>query len=164
MRHVMTSLLIASCASSAALAFQAGSGATAARNVCQMLTKDLVMKVSTPAGRAVLERAKPDANWAGPGVSTCMYGRVALVLNPFKQPDQVRSALRTRTAPYKDYEPVSGVGDAAFFRADTAYANLYVWTGAQQFHIQMAAGFDDDAEALKPNTVALAHAIIPKLR
>ena len=39
-----------------------------------------------------------------------------------------------------------------------------IWSGSRHFHIEMAAGFDDDAEALKPNTIALANAIIPQLR
>jgi hypothetical protein len=122
------------------------------------------MKVSTTSGRAVAERSKPIENFAGPGLASCKYGRISLILNPFKQPEQVRNAMRARTLPYKDYEPVSGVGDAAFFRADSTYANLYVWTGSQQIHIEMGAHFDDDAVALKQNAVALAHAIIPKLR
>ena len=176
MRHVITSLLLASCVSSAALAFQAGgSGGAAPLKVCSLLTRDLLMKVSTAAGKSVLERAKPIEDWVAqeskeaglpvtPGASSCKYGRVLLVLNPLARPDQVRTAMRARTAPYTHYEAVSGVGDAAFFEANSAYANLYVWSGSRHFHIEMAAGFDDDSRAMQSNIVALAQAIIPKLR
>ena len=164
MRYVIASLLVVGCVSATVLASQARSGGAAAGNVCRLLTRDLVMKVSTANGRAVLERAKPMEDWVGPGLSSCKYGRISLVLDPFKQPEQVRSAMRTKTAPYKNYEKVAGVGDEAFFESNSAFANLTVWTGSHQFHIQMGAGFDDDAKALKPNVVALAHALIPQLR
>jgi hypothetical protein len=164
MRHVIASLLVAGCVSSTGLAFQARAAGAAAGKACALLTRDLVMKVSTAAGRAGLERAKPSDDYAGPGVSSCKYGRVALILDPFKQPEQVRSAMRTRTAPYKNHERVTGVGDEAFFESNSAFANLYVWTGARQFHVQLGAGFEDDAKALKPNAIALANALIPQLR
>ena len=175
MRRVITSLLLASSVSSAAIAFQAGGGGAAPVKVCSLLTRDLVMKVSTGPGRSALERAKPIEDWVAqeskeaglpvrPGVSSCKYGRVLLVLNPLARPDQVRTAMRARTAPYQNYEPVSGVGDAAFFEANSAYANLYVWSGSRHFHIEMGAGLDDDAKAMRPNTTALANAIIPQLK
>jgi hypothetical protein len=175
MRHLITSLLLAGSVSSAAVAFQASSGGAAPATVCPLLTRDLVMKVSTTAGRSALERAKPIEDWvtqeskeAGlpvrPGVSSCKYGRVLLVFNPLARPDQVRNAMRARTTPYTNYEPVSGVGDAAFFEANSAYANLYVWSGSRHFHIEMGAGLDDDAKAMKPNTIALANAIIAQLK
>ena len=174
MRQVMTSLLVAGCVSSTAFAFQAGGGA-AVPKVCPLLSRDLVMKVSSPAGRTALERAKPVEDFVGqasreaglsvvPGSSSCRYGRVLLVINPLAKPEQIRDAMRARTPPYKAYEPVEGVGDAAFFDANSAFANLFVWTGSHHFHIEMGAGFEDDAEALKPNTIALANAIIPQLR
>jgi len=133
------------------------------------------MKVSTAAGRAALEREKPVEDWVGqasreagqpvvPGQSSCSWGRILLVLNPLARPDQVREAMRNRTAPYQAYEPVAGVGDAAFFGSNSSFANLYVWSGAQHFHIQMATGYEDDAKALKPNAITLANAVIPQLR
>lgn len=135
------------------------------------------MKIETPAGRRALEDSEPDEDWVGEAqreaglivarsVSSCMYGRVLLTLDPIARPEQVRDAMRARTAPYQGYEPVPGVGDAAFFRADSAYANLYVWTGEDHFHIEIGVGFmdGDHTEALKPNAVELAEAIIPELR
>jgi hypothetical protein len=175
MRHLATSLIVAGCMSATAIALQSRGGEAAAGKVCPLLSRDLVMKISSPAGRKALENAKPIEDWVGqaqreaglnvvPGSSSCKYGRVLLVLNPIARPNEVRDAMRTRTAPYKNYEPVSGVGDAAFFEANSAYANLYVWSGSRHFHIEMGAGFDDDAKAMKPNVIALANAIVPQLR
>lgn len=87
-----------------------------------------------------------------------------LVLNPFARPDQARSAMSARSGAYKAHEPVPGLGEAAFFGSNSAFANLYVWTRSGAFHIEMGAGFEDEAAALKPNVIALANAIIPKLR
>ncbi len=175
MRHVVTSLLIAGCVSSTALAFQARAGGAARGPVCDLLSRDLAMKVASEAGRKALATAKPIEDWvaqaqkeagmpAGSAPPSCKYGPILLTLNPLARPDQVRSAMRARTAPYASYEPVSGVGDAAFFGSNSAYANLYVWSGARHFHIQMSAGLSDDSKAMKPNTIALANAIIPQLR
>lgn len=175
MRHVITSLLVAGCLSSTGIAFQARGDGAAAGNVCALLTRDLVMKVSSPAGKAAAEKAKPIEDFVGkesrenglsvvPGSSSCKYGRVLLVLQPLAKPADIQSAMRARTPPYKDYEPVAGLGDAAFFQANSTYANLYVWKGSRHFHIEMGGGFDDDAKTLKPNAIALANAILPELR
>ena len=176
MRKVIACLFVAASVSSHANATQSrGEGAAAARKVCPLLTREVAMRVSTTAGKAALERAKPIEDWVGqasreagqpvvPGESSCKWGRILLVLNPLARPAQVREAMRARTAPYKAYEPVAGVGDAAFFEANSAFANLYVWSGSNHFHIQMGVGFEDEAKALRPNTIALATEIVAKLK
>lgn len=176
MRTIVTSLLVAGLLSSTAVAFQARNGGGAAPGkVCALLPRDLVMKVSTPAGKKVLENAKPDEDWVAeaqreaggkpvPGSSSCKYGRIVLELDGAVKPDQIRNGMRARTFPYKEHEPVAGVGDAAFFNENSAYANLHVFVGSRYFHIEMASGFDDDAKALKPNTIELAKAIVAQLR
>ena len=175
MLRVITALVVAGSLSATAMAFESRGQTAAPRQVCPLLTRELAMKVSTDAGKAALERAKPIEDWVGQasreagqpvvaGSSSCKYGRILLVLNPIARPAQVREGMRTRTPPYKNYEAVAGVGDAAFFESNSAYANLYVWTKSQHFHIQMDVGFQDDAKALKPNAIALANAIIPQLK
>ena len=175
MRRVMTSLLVAGCVSSTALAFQAGSGGGAGK-ACALLPRDLAMKVSTPAGKKALERAKPQDNpeemAIAKGASACFYGRILLVLDPAAQPERIRNEMRARGGPrdrsgtpvYKNYEPVPGVGNDAFFHANSSFANLDVWVGSRHFSIEMGAGFEDDAKALKPNVIELAKAIVPQLR
>ena len=133
------------------------------------------MKVSSPAGKKVLETAKPDEDWVAeaqreaggkpvPGSSSCKYGRIVLELDGAVKPDMIRNGMRARTPPYKEHEPVAGVGDAAFFTANSSFADLHVFVGSRYVHLQMAAGYDDDAKALKPNTIELGKAIVSKLR
>ena len=177
MRYLITPVLVIGCVASTAGAPQAPSGGTAAGKACALLTRDLVMKASTPAGRKELERAKPsEGGYEGmtlvKGSSACAYGPVLLVLDPFARPEQIRQEMRSHGGPrdrsgtpiYKNHEPVPGVGDEAFFDFNSSFANLHVWTGSRHFSIQMIAGYDDDAKALNPNVVALAQAIVPQLR
>jgi hypothetical protein len=177
MRRAFASFLVGGCVLSAAIAFQARGDGAAAGKVCSLLARDLVMQAETAEGRKVLEQSEPIEDWVGtvrrenglpaePSVSSCKYGRVTLVLEPWARSEEVRKAMRTRTPPWNDVQPVSGVGDAAFFDTNSSYANLFVWTGARHFHIEMGVGLwaDEDTEALKPNAVALANAIIPQLQ
>jgi len=177
MRYLITSLLVIGCVALTAGAPQAPSGGTAAGKACALLTRDLAMKVSTPAGRKSLERAKPrEGGYEGmtlvKDASACAYGPILLVLDPLARPEQIRQEMRAQSGPrdrsgtpiYKNHEPVSGVGDEAFFDFNSSFANLYVWSGPRHFSIQMVAGYEDDAKALKPNVVALAKAIVPQLR
>ena len=174
MRHAMTSLLVAGCIASTALAFNSRSDAAAAGQACDLLTRDLVMKVSPDSRKKTLEREKPiddpfadDLRAAGQPVklgTSCKYGPVMLVLSPLAQPAQARSALQARTRPYEAFEPIPGVGDAAFFRANSAMASMFVWTGPHHFLVEIVAGFTDDATGLKPNSIELAKGIIAQLR
>jgi hypothetical protein len=176
MRSVITSLLVAGCLSSTAIASQArAAGAAAPGKVCALLPRDLVMKVSSPAGRKALETAKPDEDWVAeaqreaggkpvPGSSSCSYGPIVVELDGAVKPEQIRNGMRTRTFPYKEHEPVAGVGDAAFFNANSSFANLYVFVGSRYIHVQMGTGYGDDARTLKPNTIELGKAIVQQLR
>src|SRR5262245_13933222 len=167
MRCLITSLLFAGCVSLTSGASQ--TPATATGQACALLTRDLAMQVSTPAGKKDLERAKPrEGGYEGMtlvnGASACAYGPILLVLDGFARPAQIRTEMRTRGGPrdrsgtpiYKNHEPVSGVGDEAFFDFNNAFANLHVWAGSRQFSIQMSAGYGDEAKDLKPNVIALA--------
>lgn len=168
MRSVVALVLVAGCLSSTPAAFQARGASAAGVRACALLTYDLAIQVSTAAGRKVLQGATPDEDTEGmsiaKGASVCDYGTLHLILAPFARPEQVRSGMRTGAAPYKGHERVAGVGDEAFFAFDSAFANLYVWTGTRHFWIQMATGVGEEAKALKPNTIALANAILSTLR
>jgi hypothetical protein len=174
MRLLMTSLLVIGCVSSVG-ASQAGGG-SAAGKACALLTRELAMKVSTAAGKNLLEGEKPSESTEDmsvpKGASVCRYGNIVLVLDAAAEPDRIRKEMRARGGPrdragvpvYKNHEPVPGVGDEAFFHLNSQYANLAVWTGSRYFSIEMAAGFREDAKELKPNAIALANAIVPLLR
>ena len=174
MRHGIAALLVVGCVSSTSLAFHSRSGGTVAGQACDLLPRDLVMKVLPDARTKTLDREKPvddpfaaELRAAGqavkPGMS-CKYGPVILALSPLAQPAQARSALQARTRPYEAFEPVPGVGDAAFFRANSATASMYVWSGPHHFLVEIVGGFMDDARELKPNSIELAKGIASQLR
>jgi hypothetical protein len=174
MRHGIVSLLAVACVSSAAPGFDQRTGGAVNGQACALLGRDLVMKVASDSRKKTLEREKPivdpfaeELKAAGqtvkPGTS-CMYGPVLLALNPLAQPAQARKALEARTRPYQAFEPVPGVGDAAFFRANIANASMYVWSGPHHFLVEIGGGLTDDARALKPNTIELAKGIVSQLR
>ena len=132
------------------------------------------MKVSPDSRKKTLEREKPvddpfakELQAAGQTVTpgmTCNYGPVILALSPLAQPAQARTALQARTRPYEAFEPVPGVGDAAFFRSNSSTASMYVWSGTHHFLVEIVAGFMDDATKLKPNSIELAKGIVSQLR
>ena len=174
MRRVMTSILVAGCVSSSALAVQAGSSGAAAGKACALLPRDLVMKILPADRKKELEREKPeddpfaeDLKAAGrpvrPGM-TCKYGPVLLELDGLAKPADIRNGVRARTKPYEKFEPIPGVGDAAFFRANSAWASMYVWTGSHHFTVELGAGQLPDATGLKPNAIELAKGIVARLR
>jgi hypothetical protein len=177
MRLLITSLLVVGSVSATAGASQAPGGAATAGKACALLTRDLAMKVSSAAGRKAVERDTPVQNPEGikvpKGASACWYGPIILVLDGMAEPERIRKEMRARGGPrdragvpvYKDYEPVPGVGDEAFFYANRTYsAYLNVWTGSRSFAIEMMTEDDEDGKALRPNVIALAKAIVPLLK
>ena len=137
MRHFLASVLISGIVTAPAIASQARGAASGSRiRACSVLTRDVVMKFGTDQGKRVVDLVKP----------------------------MVACTDQLRKSPGKDWQPVSGVGDTAYFRANgTNYAELMVWSGTHHFTIQMGVSMGSTPEAIKPNTIALANAIIPKL-
>lgn len=176
MRRFVATLILVGSVGSTAAAFQAQSGGSTADQACALLTRDLVMKVSTAAGRKLLDDSEPIAGTedmsVAKGASACDYGPVLLVLDPIARPGEIRTQMRARGGPrdrsgafiYRDHEPVSEVGDEAFFSFNSSWAFLHVWTGSRHFSVQMHAGLGDDGKDLKPNVIALAKAIVSQLR
>jgi hypothetical protein len=133
----------------------AAAGATAVR-ACSVLTKDMVAPFS--ANKQVLDVMKPTDESMGSG-SACQWGGVRLQLFPSPR------AKQTRTPPVKDMKPLSGAGEAAYFRSNRdQYAELAIWTATHYLMLQVSVPMGSTAEAIKPNTVTLANAIIAKLR
>jgi hypothetical protein len=64
----------------------------------------------------------------------------------------------------KDFQPISGAGEGGYFRNNrNEYAELMVWTGKHSFDLQVSVPSGRTADAIKPDVVALANAIIKKL-
>jgi hypothetical protein len=160
MRHVITSVLMVGCMSSQVLASQArGAGAAGKPTVgaCSILTRDLVAPFAE--NKKLLDLIPPEEEAMASSASACEYGIVRLQLYPIDR------ALQKRTAPGKDFQPVSGAGEAAYFRNNrNTYAELVVWTATHRFTLQVSVPTGRTAEAIKPDTIALANKIIARLR
>ena len=158
--QVVVSLMVIAVVASDATAFQgrdAGTG-TSRISACSLLPRELVEKVMT-GNKEILKFVKPAEEPIGAKGSYCEYAGIGLQINPFARPDDTRKSLT------KEWQPVSGVGDAAYFRNNRdTFAELAVWTGAHHFTIQLGVPVGGTAEAIKPNAITLANAIIPKLR
>ena len=159
MRQVVSLFAAVVCITSQAAASQAGAkGAAAGKPVgpCSILTKDLVAPFAQ--NKKVLDIIPPEEESLGGGGSACEWGIVRLQLYPSP------GGKQNRTVP-KDFQPLSGAGEVAYFRSNRdRYAELMVWTATHYFTLQVSVPTGSTAEAIKPNTVALANAIIAKLR
>lgn len=159
MRQVIAVLLAIGCTSVALSASQARGGASGKRiSACALLTPDVMAKfdTSTPDMQKYL---KAEEEPVGPNGTYCDHGRTGLQVNPFGRPDDLRKS------PGKDWQPVSGVGDTAFFRGTRSnLAELMVWTGPNHFTIQLGVPAGGTPESIRPTVIGLANAIVSKLR
>lgn len=156
MRTVIVSLLVVGLFSSTGTAGQ--TGGKPAIKACSLLTKELAMKFSGAAQKAVFD-LPPDEQPVGKSGSACDYADIRLQIDPFPWSTLEASAKKNKTS-----MPVSGVGDAAYFQGDRNYASLMAVSGGHTLTIQMGVPFQSTAEKVRPNVIGLAQAIIPKLK
>jgi len=98
----------------------------------------------------------PNGDALGAAGSECTY--VTLQVDPFA-PGVIEKQVK------KDWVPMSGVGDAAYFRDNGGrWAELYVRTGAHVMTIQMSVPTGRTAASIQPNVVALAKVLLPQLK
>ena len=158
MRHVVTLFVAISCITSETAAFQSRSGGPAvgqpAVRACAVLTRDLVAPLTE--NKKILDLIPPQEEALETSGTACQYGSVRLQLFPG------RGGKRT---PYtKDLQPISGAGEGGYFRSNRdRYAELMVWTSKHSLDLQVSVPSGRTAEAIKPDVVALANAIIAKL-
>lgn len=156
--RLLFAALIVSVAAAPSVSAQARGGASRIR-ACSLLTRDLVVKVSPPQNVRGLDLIPPMEEDIGTQGSYCEYGDISLQIDPFARAQQMRTTMG------KEWTAVTGVGDTAFFRNNKdMWGELIVWTGSHHFTIQMGIPMGSTAAAIRPNTIALANAIIPKLR
>ena len=154
--RVMTSLSLVACLAAASPA-RAQSGKPAIR-ACEVLTRDVVAKFDTgnPKMRDLIPR---DEEAIGSHGSSCNDGSIFVQIDPFLNADTYRKS------PAKDWQAVSGVGDTAYFHNNRdRYAELMVWSGRHHLTIQLSVPDGRTAEAVKPNTIGIATALIAKLK
>jgi hypothetical protein len=126
---------------------------------CSLLTKELIAQV-TPYERQQLAPVTqiPPMEDALPRGSACSYGGITLQIDPF--PPATLEKQRTPA-----WSAVPGVGDEAYFRDNRGeWGELYVRAGARVLTIQMDVPTGRTAAAIQPNTIALAKALLPKLK
>ena len=160
MRVTATLSLVACLAAGAAAAQSTTKPATgkSAIRACSLLTRDLATKYGTHNPK-LFELFKPEEEAIGTHGSSCSDGGIFLQVDPFVQSDNLRQS------PAKDWQPVAGVGDTAFFHDNRGrYAELIVWSGSHHFTLQISVPDGKTAESVKPNATALATALIAKLK
>jgi hypothetical protein len=157
-RHAALLFVAISCLAPHATASQASQGGPAAGQpavrACTLLTKDLVAPFTE--NKKVLDLIPPQEEALGTSGTACEYGAVRLQLFPG------RGGKRTMSA--KDLQPISGAGEGGCFRSNgDRYAELMVWTARHSLDLQVSVPTGRSAEAIKPDLIALANAIIAKL-
>lgn len=160
MRTTISSLVVLAFAACVVAAQSAGQSAPAkpAVHACAVLTRDLVTKYDTlnPKLHAMF---KPEEEAVGPRGSSCNDGGILLQIDPF-----VREA-ELRKSPGKEWQPVGGLGETAYFRDNGGrWAELMVWAGSHHFTLQMTVPDGATAESVKPKATGLATALIAKLK
>ena len=153
--------VIGSFALQAAAQSRGGAATGPAIRACSLLTKDLILKVTPMKDTSMLFVVPPQDDSLGATGSACDYGDVGLQIDPITPArfDELRKKAG------EEWTPVAGVGDGAYFRNNRDnYAELFVRAGTHTLTIQMSVPFGSTAAAIKPNTIALANALVPKLR
>jgi hypothetical protein len=163
MRLTVASALVIGCFTSQGTAFQARAASAAgapAIKACSLLSKELVAKYWN-GDKRVLEMLKSQEEPIGTRGSACEWGTIGLQVDPFT-PQAVDDIYKKYG---KEWTPVAGVGDRAYFRNNRdRYAELLVVAGGHTFTIQMGVPTGSTAEATKPHTIEVAKAILPKLQ
>ena len=161
MQNVFASLMIIGLLSASSAAAQSRSGAagTPAIKACSLLSKELAMKVSGAANKAVFD-LPPQEEAAGKSGAACNYADITLQIDAFT-PASIDQMAKQQG---KNWEPVAGVGDRAYFRGDRNFAQLIGYVGARTFTVELGVPFQSTADKMKPNAITLANAVIPKLK
>jgi hypothetical protein len=137
-----------------------GGAGTQTIHACSLLTKELVT-AHTPLSKESIDLAiqiPPIENAVGQSGSECSYGGVTLTIDAFTP----ESFEKARTPAWV---AVAGVGDAAYFRDNGGrFGELYVRTTAHGLGIQMGVPTGRTTASIQPNAIALAKAILPKLK
>ena len=130
---------------------------TAGIKVCQLLPKAEVKKLIN--GNQVFDLIAPEEEALGNYGSSCNYPLVTIQLMPFLQSTIDAARKRGRL------ETVAGVGDEAFLYDNPAgYAELYVRIDKRFLTIQRNVDAGQTVASVRPGVIALANALVAKLR
>jgi hypothetical protein len=125
--------------------------------VCGLLPAAEVRKII--GGGRTFEMFPPEEEALGTYGSSCNYAGVMVQVLPFSQSTIDAARKRGRL------EPVSGVGDEAYlFDNRGEYAELYVRVGRRLLTLQRDVDAGKTVADVRAGTVALAQALVAKLR
>jgi hypothetical protein len=125
----------------------------AAIKACSILSKEEVKK-HVP-WNAVADSIPPDETPVGATGTSCQYPSVLIRLLP-------RGKESGQPIQGTTMEPITGVGDEAFFRSNrNRYAELYVRAGRHTLMLQASA--NGNIDLAKTQVISLARALIAKL-
>jgi hypothetical protein len=159
MRHAVatTAVAVSLCSTPHIAAFQARGGTAPGakpESACALITPDLAEKYNN---KEMLKYLKAEEEPMGTA-RRCDYGRIGLVVYPPKSGP-------VRQSPGKEWQPVSGVGQMAFFYSrNNTYAEVMVFTASRAFGIQLGKRTGATMEDTKAEAIALATALVPKLQ
>jgi len=131
-----------------------------ATGACALLTQEMVTEVTPyePQALDLVLRVPPMEDALGASGSACSYGGITLQIDPF-------TPARLEKLRGPAWVPVAGVGEAAYFEDNKGrWAQLYARAGRRVVTIQMDVPTGRTAASIQPNVVALARAILPKLK
>jgi hypothetical protein len=139
------------------IAGQAAQAPAASIKVCGLLPRAEVKKLI--GGDQIFDMMAPEEEAIGNYGSSCNYPGVMVQVLPFQQ--QTIDAVRKRGK----LVDVAGVGDAAYaFDNPAGYAELYVKVGTRLLTLQRDVPPCKTQADVRPGAIALAMALVPKLR
>lgn len=125
--------------------------------VCDLLPKDEVKKLI--GGSQVFDMTPPVEEALGTYGSSCNYAGVLIQVIPYRPSIIDAAKKRGRLS------AVAGVGDEAHLYDNPAgYAELYVKVDRRLLILQRDVPIGKTVADVRPGTIALARALIPKLR
>ena len=158
MRQFVASVLVIGTVTSIGLTAQAPAAGKPRISACSLLPADLVVKVGGISPQ-MAKALPPREEASGPNGSECNFGQIRLLVDP------AIGSGTSRQPPGKNWEPLSGVGDTGFYRANGGtFAEIVAWTAAHHFFLSFTVPTGSSVDATKPKAIELAQAITPKLR
>ena len=149
MRHVVSLVAVIGCLTS-----PPGAAGQPVVRACEVLTRDLVVPFTE--NPTILDLFPPEEETLGTSGTACEYGGVRLQLYP--------GLGGTGTVSGDGFQPISDSGWSGFFRNNRDYyAELMVWTAEHSLTLQVSVPTGGTAEAMKPDLIALANALLAKL-
>ncbi len=157
MNAVTLSLLVLVSASAVPTTDQKPAANAPRVSACAVFTREVAAKVVT--SKAALD-SRPVETPAGARGSQCEYAGIIVQIDSF-----AGNGEAMRKSPRKEWTPLAGVGDAAYFNnVKDVVAEVIVWTGSHHFGVLMDVPTGSTAEQIKPALIQVANLIIPKLK